>query len=134
MRQQKETGKLSLKRILACKRMRPVSCGHLLHLDPAAPFIAYVRFKNNAGDRSLNRAYKPVEFYELLNESGFSQVTIIQPYVHTRGSQINVYQSLQQKIDRERELANVQKIEKFVEHMQKLASTPGKIEEMILEK
>lgn len=106
MRQLKETGKLSLKRILACKKMVPISYGHLLHFDQNAPYIAYVRFKKTS-EKSMNRGFKPVEFYQLINESSAGSVTIIQPYIHTRGSQTNMYQSLQQKIDREKEIAHV---------------------------
>ena len=55
----------------------------------------------------MNRGFKPVEFYQLINESSASSVTIIQPYIPTRGSQTNMYQTLQQKIDREKEIAHV---------------------------
>ena len=65
--QQNQTGRLTLKRVLAIARMRAPTTGHLAHFDEDAPYIAYVRFEST-GDNSINRAFKPVEFYKLLME------------------------------------------------------------------
>ena len=59
--------------------MRIPTVGHLAHFDEDAPYIAYVRFDDQGGN-SINKAYKPIEFYKLLNEN-IGIINMIQPYI-----------------------------------------------------
>ena len=118
LKQQRETGRLSLKRILATNKMRDPSLGHLLHFDKDLPYIAFVRFDSSEGEQSGNRGFKPVEFYQVLKEN-FSRIKMIQSYVETRGSRESTY-SLVQKQVRERELG--EKIERYFLQMKKVRS------------
>ena len=72
--------------------MTSPSVGHLEHFDENAPYIAYVRFEES----HKNRAYKPIDFYKLLMER-YADISIIQPYIKTRGSHSNVYAELLKK-------------------------------------
>lgn len=72
--QKYETTGISLRKMLAVQRMKVPSVGHLKHYDRDLPYIAYVRFQTVGVH---GRAYKPVEFYQLLTEGAYGDIRLI---------------------------------------------------------
>ena len=107
-----------MRKVLAVNRMKIPSVGHLKHYDTKLPYIAYVRFQSAGGYGShANRAYKPIEFFDLLNSGAIQEITMIQSYIGTRGTQPSIYYRLNDEIRHKKKLA---KIERYRQHDQKV--------------